>query len=361
MNGKDKKILYCYQLLCLIFLFLTTKYLNIYDIIHVGNQADSISYTEISKHFPKFPNGSDIIIQNVAQRFLIPYIAGFGSSVFNLDLLLVFKVLTIVFIYIYVHLISLIINKLKLNLRESILLFSFLIFNPYIVRYHIFNPVQSHDMLFFCLCILFVYSVIEKKFILNIFTTTLTIFLRQTSIALFFASFIYLYFNKKIKLMIFLCLIYCLGLVIIIFIGKYISVISFPFSNVYGIFLYDFTQIEILIKWSLLPVVSFFPLILFFFSKLKKNINIKTILIFLIPCLMMIGQPYLGGPLESSRNLIRITTLSYPILVILMFYCFDLRRILNNNLIFYFYTSCLFMWSIHPTFSKYNLFSFLRF
>ena len=166
MNSKDTKTFYLYQFFSLTFLLLTTKYLNIHGIINIGGQMDAISYIEISKYFPNLPTENDIILQNAAQRFIIPYAAGLFSNIFMIDLITIFRVLTALFLIFYIFLITFITDKLKLNLRESILLFSLLFLNPYIARYHLFNPIQSHDMLFFCFCMLFAYSVITNKFIL---------------------------------------------------------------------------------------------------------------------------------------------------------------------------------------------------
>jgi len=74
MNLKDTKTFYLYQFFSIAFLLLTTKYLNVHDIINIGGQMDAISYIEISKYFPKLPTENDIILQNVAQRFIIPYV-----------------------------------------------------------------------------------------------------------------------------------------------------------------------------------------------------------------------------------------------------------------------------------------------
>ena len=361
MNANESRILYLYQFFCIIFLLLTTKYLNIHDIINIGGQMDAISYTEIAEQFPTLPHESDAILKNLAQRFVIPYAVGSISKLFNIDLILVFRIFTITFVLLYIYLITFFANKLKFSLRESVLFFSFLVLNPYITRYHLFNPMQSHDMLFFCLCILFTYSVIKNKFILNIFATVVTIFLRQTSIALFFSSLVYLIFNKKVKLILLLCSTYFLSLLIIVYVGKYISTDTFPFQTAYRLFFYDFTQIETLLRFALLPLLSFFPLFLFFLSKVKKNIDIKIVLVLLIPCIMMIAQPYLGGPTSTGRNIVRITTLCYPILTILIFYSFDLKKIINNNLIFFPYLFSLFFWSLHPTFSIFKFFGVFRF
>ena len=143
MNSKDTKTFYLYQFFSITFLLLTTKYLNIHGIINIGGQMDAISYIEISKYFPNLPTENDIILQNAAQRFIIPYAAGFFSNIFVIDLITIFRVLTALFLIFYIFLITFITDKLKLNLRESILLFSLLFLitkkTVYIVSKNVFS------------------------------------------------------------------------------------------------------------------------------------------------------------------------------------------------------------------------------
>ena len=124
-------------------------------------------------------------------------------------------------------LIQKLVKKFNFNLKVSILFFSLLFLNPYIIRYHIFNPTQAHDMLFFCLGLAFSLTIIYKKFLINILTTISSIYLRQSSIALLIGSSIFLLVNRKIKLILILLIFYFLSFFIIIKTGNYISVHSF--------------------------------------------------------------------------------------------------------------------------------------
>ena len=198
MNKSDYKIYYSYLAISFIFIVVTTDYLSLYDIIHVANQMDVISYNEIATNAPSLPNpNSDTtIIQNVAQRFLIPYVAGSIAHFLDIDLFLIFKLLTFIFIFFYVYLINLLIKKLNFNLKVSILFFSILFLNPYLVRYHIFQPVQAHDMLFFCLGLIFSITIINKNYFINLLATVVSIYLRQTSVALLIGSSILILINK---------------------------------------------------------------------------------------------------------------------------------------------------------------------
>ena len=76
MNKSEKKIYILFSFISLVFIIFTTNYLSLFDIIYEANQTDAISYSEIAKKSPNINLDSDIIIQHVAQRFLIPYTIG---------------------------------------------------------------------------------------------------------------------------------------------------------------------------------------------------------------------------------------------------------------------------------------------
>ncbi len=195
MNKFETKIYYFYVIISFVFITATTDYLSLFDIIHVANQTDTISYSKIARMAPLLTSESDIIIQHVAQRFLIPYVVGSLAHFLDIDFFLVFKIFTFLFIFFYIFLINSLINKFNFNLKVSILFFSILFLNPYIIRYHIFQPVQAHDMLFFSLGLFFVLTIINKKYYTNLLVTITTAYLRQTSIALLIGSSIF-FFNK---------------------------------------------------------------------------------------------------------------------------------------------------------------------
>ena len=74
MNKSETKIYFLFTSISFVFVVVTNNYLSLHDIIHVANQMDVISYSEIAKIAPAFPIQSETIIQHVAQRFLIPYL-----------------------------------------------------------------------------------------------------------------------------------------------------------------------------------------------------------------------------------------------------------------------------------------------
>ena len=361
MSSKEHKIFILYSIFVLFFIFLTTKYLNLYEIIHVAGQMDAISYTEISNSAPDLPKNNDIIIKHVAQRFLIPYLAGSISNFLNIDSFLIFKFFTQVFIFVFWCLVFFYVKNQKFNIRESVIFFSLLFLNPYIIRNHVFNPVQAHDLLFFSITLILSYLIINNKNRWLIFFGSVGIFLRQTAVALFIGSFLILLKKKRFIECFFLSILFLFFLFFISLIADIISPHNFSFKYAYGIIFYDFSQIEKLIRFLGLPIISFFPLGIFILSKIKKNIDKDKFLILTFICLMMIAQPILAGPDGSLRNIVRISTLCYPIIVSLLFYRYDISKIINNNLIFFTYVAGLFIWSLHPTFSIFDFFGFLRF
>ncbi len=361
MNKSEKKIYILFSFISLVFIIFTTNYLSLFDIIYEANQTDAISYSEIAKKAPNINLDSDIIIQHVAQRFLIPYTIGVIANLLNIDFFIIFKIFTYSFIILYIYLIFKLTISFNFNLRVSILFFSLLALTPYTIRHHLFNPIQAHDMLFFCLGLIFSYTVIKKKLITNFCFTIFSIYLRQTSIALLIGSTILLLINKKIKMMLILLILYFFSLFLIIKIGHNISKDSFPIQLAYGIIYYDFTQIEKLVRFILLAIFPFLPLSVFLFGKIKKNIEISTLIILLFVCLMMIGQPILGGPDGSVNNVGRIANLSYPIITVLFFYIWNFEKFVKNNYLFYPFILGLYFWSLHPTYSIFKFFGILRF
>jgi hypothetical protein len=361
MNKSDLKIYYLYIVISFLFIIATTNYLSLFDIINIANQTDVISYAEIANKAPEFPKESDTIIQHVAQRFLIPYIIGLLANVLNIDFFLVFKFFTLLFIIFYCFLINMFIKKLNFNLKVSILFFSILFLNPYIVRYHVFQPVQAHDMLFFCLGLVFSLTIINKNYFTNLLITVFAIYLRQTSIALIIGSSIFLFLNKKIKLFIILCVLSLLSLFLTIKTGTQISSKTFPINLAYGLIFYDFSQFEKLLKFLLLGVMPFAPLFVVLFGKINKNIKISSAIILLFVCSMIIGQPILGGPDGSVNNVGRISNLCFPILTCFCFYIFNFENFVNKNYLFYTFVLGIFFWSLHPTFSIFKFFGIFRF
>ena len=200
MSKYHNKIYYSYIAVTFLFIIFTTNYPSLHNLIYLFNQLDVISYSEIAKTAPLILKENPVIIKHVGQRFLIPYMIGSSAYFFDIDIFTIFKIATFMSIFFYIFLINLIVKKFNLGLKESILFFSLLFLNPYIIRYQIFNPVQVHDMIFFCLSLIFSLTIIKKNYLVNSLTSMITIYLRQSSIALLIGTIIFLSINKKKKI-----------------------------------------------------------------------------------------------------------------------------------------------------------------
>lgn len=362
MTNKEKYFFFTYCFCSLLFLFSTTNYLSLDDIINKAGQMDVASYLLIANNSPELVNENVNLSRHLAQRFLVPYIIGFFSNIFNIEIFLFFKILNFLFILIYILILIIYINFKKFDFNRSLIFYSLLTLNPYIIRNHLFQPVQIHDIIFSSSCIIFVILLSNKKYIYLILLSFFTIFLRQTSIALSIGVSILLIKNKKIlNLCLHISLFVC-SIFLISNISDFYSSENFKYNYAYGLLNYDFSNIKRLLKFLVLPLVSFFPLIIILKGelineKLKKPENLILILI----SLMMISQPILAGPDGSERNVVRIATLSYPILVIAIFNIFNFEKMLKNKILILLYLIGLHIWSMHPTFSNIRIFEFLRF
>ena len=113
----------------------------------------------------------------------------------------------------------------------------------------------------------------------------------------------------------------------------------------------------ILIKFILYPLLSFSPAILLLFF-LKDKIQLikfenKYLLILL---LIMIIQPYLGGPTLTSNNIVRLVSLSYPIIFFLTINN-QIKYLTKFNIVFFISILFLHLWNLHPTYSILSFFS----
>ncbi len=360
-NEQIKLILYFFYVF--IFLYFTTDNLSLYDLIYTANQSDIVSFYEIAKKSPELATKSDIIAKHDAQRFLVPYTIGFISYLTDFNLFKLYRIINLIFVTLSLILIFFLTNKLKLDFRSSIVFFSLFFFNPYTIRYGIFNPIQVHDMIFFISAFLIGYGIIFERKKTTFFFSLFSLFLRQTAIAYIIGIIVlFLLNNKKFgkKILYLYLILVILSFYVIIQVGETMSTSSFPISNAYNLFFYDFSKFEELFRFLVLPLVSFTPIFLVFLAKKKIKIDLKVILIFFI-CLMMIAQPILGGPLNSGRNVVRIASLCYPLLLIGVFYLLDFSYLLKKNYVFYSLMIFFHLWSLHPTFSKIEFFGFLRF
>ena len=135
-------------ILSLILIFLSNNYFGEYDINSSANSGHY--YLEIANSYPfvpEFENNTQTYIHS--QRFLISYIVGFICFYFKIKAFLIFKFFSIIFLIIFLITSFKIIKDFSLNYYDEILVLSLIVFNPYIVRYFIANPLMLNDLIFF--------------------------------------------------------------------------------------------------------------------------------------------------------------------------------------------------------------------
>jgi hypothetical protein len=354
-----------YFFFCTLFIVFTTNYLSEYDLINTFGQKDIEHYYFIAKEAPLLPKNQTNIMAHVSSRFAVPYIAGILSNLSGLDLFNTYKIVNCIFFLFFLYVFYKFLQSTNFSFKGKILFFSLIFLNPYIVRYHVFNPVQTHDLLFFSLSLIFARGLVEKRFMLILLSSLLMIFIRQTSIAFLVGGLIYLIFekNRNFKNIIIFLLLFIVFFKIVSVIGNSISTTKFDLRYGYGILIYDFAKLKELIKFLLLPLISFFPLIFLMFSgnKNKNEINKPIALSCLAISILMIAQPILGGPDWTQRNVMRITSLSYVTSVFFIFSTFNIDKLFRFKYYSYLFLIGLFAWSLHPLYSVSNFFDFLRF
>ena len=83
-----------------------------------------------------------------------------------------------------------------------------------------------------------------------------------------------------------------------------------------------------------------------------------SILIFLF--VSIVGMSILSGPELSGRNIIRLTSLAYPIILVWLSWFTILKKKSYNKSFIVFLIVSLHIWSFHPTYSNISFFGFLR-
>jgi hypothetical protein len=358
----DKNSLIIYYFFSTLFIYLTTNFLSEYDLVNTFGQKDIEQYFMIAKAVPGLPESNPNILAHVSTRYFIPYVAGLISYLSNVYIFDTYKFLNFIFLIFFIFSINKLLNKLHININGKFIFFSLIFLNPYLIRQHVFNPVITHDLLFFSLTIFFLIGVLEKKFTYILIPALIMIFIRQSSIAFFIGGIVFFLLEKNYKKLFIYTFLFLSFFYLNDSIGSTISPNTFDLEYAYGIFTYK-DSLDKLIRFLLMPLISFFPLIflMIFSRKFKDNININLIITLLIISILLIGQPVLGGPEWTQRNVVRISTLSYVVSTLFLFETFDLSKLYKKRLFFYFFIVGLFFWSFHPLYSKFKFFDVLRF
>ena len=323
MSLKHKKFYLIYILWLLLFIFFTNQYYNFNEIVSI-NQLDSVSYMSIAISAPDY--SSENMPYHHAQRVFFPYLVGQLSNIFDIDVIVSFRLVSFFLIFITIFLHFLITKKLKTDFYVSIISISLLILNPYLIRYFIAVPTMISDTTFILSLYLFLFGLIHKNNS-TLFAVFLGLISRQNGIFIFIAYVIDKFFVLKYKAIRDKSIILSILILLIVSLtannyASKVSTSSFDFGHAYGIFEWFLTDWNLanFLKWTVLPLYSYFPItiIFLFFFKLKdydRNI-LKDYIILIFIFLSIIGVSYLPGPEMADRNIIRQTSLAYPIFLV---------------------------------------------
>ena len=99
--------------------------------------------------------------------------------------------------------------------------------------------------------------------------------------------------------------------------------------------------------------------------KTMKNINsskLKSEILLLISLfvIFIFSVAYVGGPIETGKNIIRLTNLVYPLIILIGALSINLKKHSLSSMRFYLFSFLFILWSFHPTFSKIKLFNFIK-
>ena len=319
MTDKDIKILLYFIISSFILILISNSYFDYADSAIYGG-SDGRYYIKISDSFPNFATNVEYI---KGERFLIPFLIGSLGHFFSIDNFLIYRFLSIFLSIIFIFVFVKIILKFNLDLFSKFASIGLIIFNPYLIRYFLAVPTSILDLIF-----------IISSLILYLINAFIFIFFLNTFYAINAAG-IYLKLAK----------------------GSYIETLA-------GIFIDNYNYKEF-IQYILMPFFSFGPLIIFilfkFFNTELIDYKNETTIIVIVSSILIIMIGFVSGPIVTGKNLIRLSNLSYPmILIIVNQMCESKTALVPNKIKTILLSLFLVFWSFHPTFSNVEMFVFIK-
>ena len=371
MKSENKLFLY-FILLSVVFILFTTKYFNFEENLIYGG-SDGRYYISISKSFPNFGNNIEYI---KGERFLIPYIIGFLSKFTNVESFKFYQLFSIIFSIIFVYFFFKIFSELKIDINLKIVSTSLIVFNPYLIRYFLALPTTILDLIFIISSLIIILGLLKKNFLFVCVGFFISIAVRQNGL-FFLISFLLvrLIFKKNsfftINRLIYLTTIFLITYIMTTYYA--INSAGFELENMkntyyqtlFGIFIQDY-NFEEFIQFIIFPFISFGSLIVFLYFKkfYKINFNYRNEIIIILSSvsILIIGIGIASGPFITGKNLVRLTNLCYPMIIILICMIIEIKKNIIINKFQIVVLSIFFvLWSLHPTYSKIEVFNNLKF
>lgn len=350
----------------------TNNYFSFEDTLKFGG-SDGNYYMMISKFAPNFGENIEYI---KGERFFFPFIIGVFSNFVSADQFFVYQISSIILCVIFIFLLHKILVSLNLSENIKFISYCLVLFNPYLLRYFIAIPTLLIDLIFLISIEIIILSFLKKKNYLFFLGLSLALLSRQNGLFILFSLLIVRFFFKEKSFFSLKNIIFYIFVVFLIYSinviyadksqGNTQSIESLYHSTLLGIFYFDYT-FNTFLSYILFPLLSFGPIILFFLVSLyffKTNKFNNELLIFLmILAIMIISIAFLGGPNTTGKNLTRLSNFSYiNILIVINIVFFqNLTNDFKLNIpVKYLILIISFIWSLHPTFSKFKIFYFLK-
>ncbi len=355
-----------YLIISFIFIFFSNNLLT-YDQSIIYGARDGTDYFLIAQNFPELSN--ETLQYHKVWRFIIPASIGLISKLFNLDLYFLFRVFIIIFSILSLIIFLKIIKSFKLNDFQIFFLMSFLIFNPYLFRYFIACPTMINDLIFIFGILLLIFGILKSDKLALYSGFLFTLITRQNSIFIFIGivitKLIYKSQSKfKINDLFLFSLMFLFTFLLNSYFADYVTDYNetYSFNERFAIFNFNYSIIDFLI-YNIFPLIILLPLLVYVYFEYDKFKGIKLkseIYVFIVLITFFtFSIAYVGGPNITGKNLIRLINLVYPLLILIFVYLYNFKDSKINSSKFFVYLFFFVTWSLHPTFSKINIFKFL--
>ena len=363
---KNYTYIYIYICLSLLFLIISNVNYSMTETLLFVHATDGEHYFQISEASPFFAKNMQYI---KGERFFWPYIIGIFSKYSDFDLFLTYKIFTLILLLYLIKIFTKILQDLKLSTSSIILSISLILFNPYLFRYFLTIPTMVGDLLFIISTLIIFNGLLKKKKLSIFFGFFISLLTRQNAIIFLISFFISKLIFRDRSMFSKKDLLYFSAIFLLIFsinsfyafnaASEHKQIYRLYYDTLFGIITYDYSFKEFL-QFIIFPFLSFGPILFLFLSKKINSYNIidnELLIIFILTFLGILAVAFLGGPVITGKNLIRLSNFIYPSLIILInLVFFENINIIKNKIYLIFCVFIFFIWSLHPTFSKIKIF-----
>ena len=138
---------------------------------------------------------------------------------------------------------------------------------------------------------------------------------------------------------------------------------AYSIENRLGLFTIKYS-LDVFLKYNFFPMIIILPLLGYLAVENRKfdlmQLNSEFFVFIILLALFIIFVAYVGGPIITGKNVIRLINLGYPLLILIGASSINFKNYKLGSLRFYLYNILFILWSLHPTFSKIKLFNFIK-